>query len=362
MNRLSSSCRILAGLVVLSATLAGVPPASAQKSNFTIGTATGTPLSTCPSDPGGVSGNCWGLNVTCPEVTQIYPYDATVKVTSPSGRSIGTVIFIVGGGGIGFYDTQYTYGDEIIDTLVNAGYTTAQIEFNNTVAGWMTGPAGDGNGPIALACLPATAMQWVHANVLTAGTPLCATANSGGSAAIAFALAQYGLGSMLSMAEPTSGPPLARIDHGCAPSEKYVACATCGAGKPGTGEQGEGYGLSNAEHIDPAYDGIYNGQPTGICSQGVLGSTTNAKLFHIDSILSNTYQPTLSYPTTDIHFAFGGMDKSGGAVPEGIEWAAHITSKTTIVCVPFAGHDLASYPDGATQIENDLIGYCKLQP
>jgi hypothetical protein len=44
----------------------------------------------------GVSGTCWGLNVSaCPNVP-IHPYDATVKVTSPSGASIGTIIFLTG--------------------------------------------------------------------------------------------------------------------------------------------------------------------------------------------------------------------------------------------------------------------------
>jgi hypothetical protein len=342
--------------MMLAATYVDVPSASAQKAD-PIGTAVGTPLSSCPSDIGGVSGTCWGLNVSCPFVTPIKTYDATLKVTSPSGAPLGTIIFISGAGGSAFYDTNFTYGAQVINTVVQAGFTAVQIVFDNPVAGWLTGPALDGNGPLSLACLPATSMQWVYRNILSPGTPLCATGNSGGATAIAYGLAHYGLGSMLSMAEPTSGPPPARLDHGCAPANKYVACATCG-----TGMQSESYGLSNAEHVDPAYDGIYNGKPTGICSKGVEGSTANASLFHHDSILSDTDAPTLSYPTTDIHFAFGGQDTSGGAIPESIEWAALITTQTTIVCVPSAGHDLASYQAGATQIENDLVSYCKVQP
>jgi hypothetical protein len=342
----------------------GIAPASAQKSppsdsapNFTIGTATGTQLSTCPTDPGDVSGNCWGLNVVCPNVTPIQPYDATVKVTSPSGASIGTIIFLSGGRGIPFYDADFKYGSSVIQTVVGAGYTAVQIKYDNPVAGWLTGPAADGNGPISLACLPSTSMQWVHDHILSTGTPLCATGNSGGSQQIAYALSQYGLGSIFSMVEPTSGPEFSRLDYGCAPEETYSACAVCGFGT-----LQESYGLSIAETgVDPAYTGIVDHKPDGPCSEGVQGSTQNASQLHHDSTLSDIYPPTLSF-TTDIHFAFGGLDADSAAIPEGLDWASMITSPTAIVCVPSAGHSLPSYQAGAAQIENDLISFCKLQP
>lgn len=342
--------------MMLAGTLA-IPPAALAAKNDSLGTAVGTELAACPSDPGGLSGTCWGLNVSCPLVTQIQPYDATLKVTSPSGASIGTVIFITGGGGVGFYDTQFTDGSDLINAVVKADFTAVQIVFDNQVAGWLTGPALDGNGPLSLACLPATSMQWVHDHILTSGTPLCATGNSGGSFAIAYALSQYGLGSIFSMVEATSGPELSRIDQGCAPVHEFVACATCGSGT-----QSESYGLNNAENfVDPAYTGVVDGKPNGPCSKGINGSTQSAGLFHHDSILSDTAAPILSFPTTDIRFVFGGQDLTGGAIPEGLEWASVITSQITIVCVPSAGHMMANYMAGATQIENDLINYCKLQ-
>ncbi|HXJ94652.1 MAG TPA: hypothetical protein VMT20_17530 [Terriglobia bacterium] len=355
MHRLSLNCKTVAGLMIFGATLLDVSPVLAQKSNFTIGTATGTQLSTCPSDPTGVSGNCWGLNVSCPNVPPLQPYDATVKVTNPSGASIGTVIFLTGGTGNDFYDKQFLYGSSLINQVVGVGYTAVQIEFDNPVAGWLTGPAADGNGPLSLACLPSTSMQWVHDNILRSGTPLCATGNSGGSQMIAYALSQYGLSSIFSMVEPTSGPELSRLDYGCAPQKKYTACAICGFGT-----LQESYGPTIAESgIDPAYTGVV--QPGGPCYEGVKGSTQDASLLHHDSTLSDTYPPTLSFPATDIHFAFGGLDTSA-AIPEGLDWASMITSKTAIVCVPSAGHMLASSQAGAVQIGHDLINYCKLQP
>ena len=359
MSLIGSSRGNLVCVTLIVAALVSIPSASAQKSpssdsapNFMIGTATGTQLSTCPSDPLGVSGTCWGLNISsCPNPPTL-PYDATVKVTSPLGASIGTIIFLSGATGVQFYDAAFTYGSSVINAVVGAGYTAVQIKYNNTVAGWLTGPAT--NGPLDLACLPSTSMQWVYEHILSTGTPLCATGNSGGSQQIAYALSQYGLGSIFSMVEPTSGPELSRIDYGCAPEKKYSACAICGFGT-----LQESYGINIAETgIDPAYTGVV--EPNGPCYQGVKGSTQNASLFHHDSTLSDIYPPTLSFLTA-IHFAFGGQDNSA-AIPEGLDWASMITSATAIVCVPSAGHPLASSQAGATQIENDLISYCKAKP
>ncbi len=347
---------ILTGLLMaVAAYILNVAPLQAQKSNFTLGTATGTQLPNCADDTGGVVGNCWGLNISCPNVTAIQPYDATVKVTTPAGQSLGTVVFITGGGGVYYYDTYFTYGTMLINDVVSAGYTAAQLVFDNPVAGWLTGPAGDGNGPISLACLPATAMQWVYHSVLTSGTPLCSTGNSGGSAAIAYALSQYGLDSILTLAETTSGPEFSRLDYGCSPKTRYSACALCGSGT-----QYDSYGLPNAEeYIDPAYTGVVNGEPTGPCSEDVEGSEQNASQLHHDSILSDTYPPQLSF-LTQLRVLFGGEDKSGGAIPEGLDWASFITSSATVVCVPSAGHEMANYLAGAEQIESDLVSYCKL--
>jgi hypothetical protein len=342
-------------LIAVAAFMVGAASLYAtQKSNFTIGTAVGTELSSCVNDPKGVKGNCWGLNISCPNVNAFLPYDATLKITSPTGSSVGTIIFISGGGSTYYYDT-FTYGTSLIDDVAANGFTAVQIAFNNPVAGWLTGPATDGNGPISLACLPATAMKWVYTNVLTAGTPLCATGNSGGAFAIAYGLSYYGLDSILTLAEPTSGPELSRMDYGCAPKGKFLACAVCGSGT-----QDETYGLANAEqYIDPAYTGVMNMKADGPCSEDVNGSTRNAAQLHHDSILSDTYSAQFSF-TTAIRVLFGGQDLSGGGVPEGLDWVSFITSPITVVCVPMSGHEMANSLSGATQIESDLTTYCKL--
>lgn len=354
MNRTSSTRKNLVSVAIVVAALVGVAPASAQKSNFSIGTAVGTQLSTCPSDPGGVNGACWGLNVSgCPNPVTL-PYDATVKVTSPSGASIGTIIFLAGAGGEDFYDRAFKYGSSMIEDVLGAGYTVVQIRYNNPVAGWLTGPALD--GPLSLACLPSTSMQWVYDNVLSSGTPLCVTGNSGGGQAIAYAVSQYGLGAIFSMVEPTSGPGFSRLDHGCAPEGDFTACAICGFST-----QIESYGAgAAAEAVDPAYTGSTTVK--GPCSYDLQGSTRYASQLRHDSTLSDEYPPTLSFPGTDIHIVFGGQDANSPSISQGIDWASAISSPTAIVCVPSAGHELPSSQAGAAQIENDLIRYCKPRP
>jgi len=62
-----------------------------------------------------------------------------------------------------------------------------------------------------------TLAQWVYQNIHHSNTsaPFCATGNSAGSAAITHSVAHYGLDSIFAFIEPTSGPPLARLDYGC---------------------------------------------------------------------------------------------------------------------------------------------------
>jgi hypothetical protein len=342
--------------VVLITTLITALTARAQ-ANFALGTVTGMTSGISCGEKGGVSGACTGLNISCPNVTPIKPYDVTAKVTTPSGTSVGTIIFITGGGGNSFYDTDFAQGSAVINTVVGAGFTAVQLKFDNTLAGWLSGPAADGNGPLTLACLPATAIQWVDDDELALGTPLCATGNSGGAIALAYGLAQYGLSSILSMIEPTSGPEMSRLDLACSPNPAPMACATCGSGMLPLG-----IGLSNAEDfVDPAYTGAISNPPDSadVCSENMKGVENNAALLEKDGILSNIYKPLLNY-STDVHFVFGGTDNAGGDIPQSILWASVIASRSAIVCLPSAGHRMADSAAGATQIENDLTAYCKL--
>jgi hypothetical protein len=123
-------------------------PGSAQAQRKTpsdlLGTIKSSHTTTCPS--GGVGGaTCYKLVISCPDVANM---NAVLKVNRPTGSSLGTIIFGAGGDGFGYYDQMFTYGSTAVSSVLSAGFTVAQINFNGSSAGWMTGPGG----PRKLAC------------------------------------------------------------------------------------------------------------------------------------------------------------------------------------------------------------------
>jgi hypothetical protein len=311
-----------------------------------LGTVNSVKTIACPS--GGVPGaSCQEMAIACEGVKN---FNAYIKVNAPTGASNGVVIYGVGTGGSGLYDSLFTHGQTAVENVVSAGFTTVQVSFGapfTTTAtnGWLTGPGGVRR----LACRYATVANWINAHVLASSTkPLCATGNSGGSAAISYALSNYGLDRILSMVELTSGPPMSRIDYGCL-CKQGGAATTCGRG-----QINYCYGLADAAIIDTAYS-----QPS--CSNAVNGnpSPIAAELFLSDSIASPG--AVLAFPKTNVNVLYGGQDASA-AVPLGLEWYDQVNSKKAQSCVADAPHSIPDALDGATQIANDLTTLCKLQP
>jgi hypothetical protein len=118
---------------------------------------------------------------------------AYVKVNAPpaSATPKGTVLFLIGRGGDGLYDSNpdWAFGYLTVETVYNASYNTVQISFGSPFTsaqpnGWLQGPGGVRR----LACRYATVVDWVYNNpkminsntTATVSKPLCATANSGG--------------------------------------------------------------------------------------------------------------------------------------------------------------------------------------
>lgn len=308
-----------------------------------LGTVRNSAIIKCPS--GGLSdATCYSLDVECPGIADFTTY---LKVNSPPATSLGTVIFGVGLGGSNLYELNFTYGSLAVQSVLDAGFVTAQISFgapftSETPNGWMTGPGGVRR----LACRYATAAQWIYNNIHHAkpSTPMCATGSSAGSAAITYALAEYGEGNILSMVEPTSGPPMARLDYGC-------ICTLPPQATPcGQGQLSLCYTQEDAEFIDSAYS-------TPLCSTAT--SANSAQLLS-DSVLAQGL--TRDYPETFAHIVFGGQDNSA-AVPQGLQWFNSVTSsKGGPVCVSDAPHEIPDVRDGALQIASDLINNCRLQP
>jgi hypothetical protein len=313
-----------------------------------LGTATGQTIP-CPIVAGPSPGTCYSVALTCPGIADLNGY---LWVNLPSGTPKGTVMMTAGANSEDLYaaPTAFVYGVDVVNGLLAADYITVQTSFGGVFTtsqpfGWQTGPGGVRR----VACRYATLAQWVKDNINSpAGAPLCATGNSAGGALIGYALAHYGETSIFTMVEPTSGPPFSRLDYSCECNQPRLPDPCV----PGT-ELSQCVDLDNAEkYIDPAYS-------APICSQAVqTQSTANGAQFLSDSILSP--EATLTYPSTYVHFAWGGEDGSSAPVM-GQEWEEVITptSGRAFACVADAPHGLADVLDGAEQIVNDIVSYCQ---
>jgi hypothetical protein len=291
---------------------------------------------TCAS--GGVTGSaCYSLTVSCPGVADIH---VEVKSSAPSGNPSGTVVFIGGGGATGFYE-GYTYGANIIDSVVKGGYTAVQVSFPDLSLGWLTGPGGTR----ALACRPATAFRWMYDNAHTGGAtaPFCAHGESAGSTAITDSMSHFGMASFLSMVEPAAGPPLARIDNGCLCQQPPIAGPCSSTLIP------QCYEPDVKTIVDTTY-------PTPLCTEGNASDTAT---FVHDSVLSGS-DTLLAFPNTDVHQLIGDLDLTA-AVPEAYEWSQSVSTKKITECVANSGHSMPNFQDAATKITADLTTYCKLQ-
>jgi hypothetical protein len=149
--------------------------------------------------------SCRAITVQCPGVPDI---DATVAISEPTGDAKATVVLHRGADGMEFFDFGF------VAAYLDAGLRTVQIA-------WATPWEGEGDGGVkACACRPATAFRWafdeLHGGDVESG--FCAQGHSGGSGAIGYALAHYGLEDTLDFAMFDAGPVFGRIDYGCEPS------------------------------------------------------------------------------------------------------------------------------------------------
>jgi hypothetical protein len=343
------------------------------QANDPLGTVSG--VTTLPSCVGYSDWNltpaCYQMTVSCPGVADITTY---LKVINPSGLPLGTVLFGVGTGGSGLYDDgqTYSYGFQVVENIVTAGYNTVEVSFGGPFVstqpnGWLQGPGGVRR----LACRYATVANWVYNNprtinpnpnnTATNSAPMCATGNSGGSGAIGYAVYEYGLDSELAMIEPTSGPPMARVDLGCSPSCMGLQGPIC-TDPSSTNNPSMCYQSADASVIDEAYQAAGASSPTP-CTSSIAGNpgTDAASLFLSDSIV---YAPgtSIKLPNTTVKMLFGDQDSSN-AVPEGMTWEESVLPSSSspnplFQCLPNVVHDIPSYPSGAMQIATDIIDLC----
>jgi hypothetical protein len=371
----------LAVLFLFTVALSLMFPQSARAVD-SIGSATSATMA-CPF-AGVPHGKCYKVTISgCAGGTFI----AQAKLnTSTAGTPVGTVILTIGGGGNFWYDNAATFkipgncngncGEQTVLDLNAAAYTTIQTNFSDPsssaseFAGWLTGSTTSAIGPRELACRYATMINWAWTTLLQSDQthPVCATGNSAGSAALAYALAQYQLGSgsgqgpVLRLAELTSGPPFSRLDHACLSKSKApVDTVSC----PVNASINESLGLTDAANfVDPAYDGdddcvgsTCTPDSSDPCAYTLKNNLTAPAVLLHDSILSDIDPPLVNFSTT-VRVLFGAADGSA-SVALGQEWLNEITSTKSQACVPFAQHSLPGYTDGEQQIVADIKALCK---
>jgi hypothetical protein len=161
-------------------------------------------LPTCPSGaPPGAT--CRQVTVTgCPGIAS-EPLDAIVAVRAQQGTLRGTVVHFSGSGGEGFQGSAQNY---------------EAAGFRNVYIGWLNDWEQTQSAGIKTAgCRPATILQWafsdpsLHNGSRTLG--FCGEGMSGGAGQLGYALAHYGMASVLDYVNELSGPPFSRIDIGC---------------------------------------------------------------------------------------------------------------------------------------------------
>lgn len=226
-------------LVAASTSLAALP-----LGQVTDGGAIDCPMSASPG------ASCRAITVQCPGVPDL---DATVAITLPEGDATGTVVLHRGADGTGLFDFGFPAA------YLDAGLRTVQIA-------WASAWEGEGDGGVqACACRPATAFRWafddLHGGDVDTG--FCAQGHSGGSGALAYALAHYGLEDTIDFAMFSAGPVFGRIDYGCEPSlYEPGSIAVC----PELPMAGYDYG-ENAGNVDRWMGTQTCGAPYGEASQ-----------------------------------------------------------------------------------------------
>lgn len=358
--------------VTITATSVANPSASASvpvtiESNDPIGTvSSSSPLPSCAGSVQG--GTCYQLAISCPLVAD---FSAYLKVNTPLIAAVGTVLLGTGTGGSGLYDDPnaggYTDGSSVVQSLLSHGYNTVQVSFGapfdngTTPHGWLTGPGGVRR----LACRYATVADWVYRNPkiinssasASTSAPMCATGNSGGSSAIAYAVYEYGLASEFTMIEPTSGPVMTRLDQGCSPCGSSTFLNACTNAQQDMCYSTGGSSGGDAAIIDQAYQSAGASSPTP-CTDAINGTPVQIGMFLSDSILYQGAQ-TVNLRNVTAKQLFGDSDPSN-AVPQGTFWNQHISPTPALQCLasPVA-HDIPSFTEGAQQIANDITAACK---
>ena len=281
---------------------------AAQGAVLPLGTVSGVTAITCASGLPSAA-VCSKITVNCPGVPAL---QAEIAITQPSTTLRGTAVLHFGGGGTAFFDQGFPAG------YLAAGLRVVQMR-------WATDwPASPGGSIKAAACRPATVIQWAFDNAHAASRSLgfCVQGHSGGSGALGYALAHYGLGSIIDYAMEDAGPVFGRIDYGCEPSL--------------SGQSGTTRYICPLQPNGPfAYSGaasIINTWETSSTCGTPYGDSSAADRarWAADSVVSPG--ATFAYPKTEVSFWYCA-NNSNEATGQGAYMADEVTTTKSINCI-----------------------------
>jgi hypothetical protein len=193
---------VLLASVGISLSKAAEPPQG--RPDLATGTVTVLGPTACPEGAATGAG-CKQVRVSCAGLPDL---NATLGVARPAGAATGTIILVDGGPGTTFMN------DGFADTYVDDGFNVVQLAWASS---WET--ANDA-GLKSAACRPASIFKYAF-NVVqqqSRTTGFCGQGISGGGAALAYGLSEYGMSNYFDYVAIAGGPGVARMDYGCDPA------------------------------------------------------------------------------------------------------------------------------------------------
>jgi hypothetical protein len=311
---------------------------------------------------------CYTSTISCPSTDEI----GFIYGVYNAGGTDGTVVFFNGDDGEQPGFTQYI-----------SSYTPPFHNYQTVQAIWLspwedTGN-GIGNSLKTAACRPATLMDWLlRQKKVYAGGGMCAQGASAGSAAISYALTQYGAGGYLQHVVLESGPVLSNISIGCNKSSSVVT--VCPGNQCFTGKQGSW--TDSPVYVDGAETAVSLWTDTTgnqACSSGNKISAEQyddwTAMSIVDGITGRLADTTFSYPRTTMS---GWLcNKPAGchsaicqnnSAAQGQLYYENVTSRKNVYrvdnCLSTEGVEEGTVPQldnqpGLQAIISDMVGQCK---
>jgi len=225
----------------------------------------------------------------------------------------------------------------LLDRLLEDGFTVVQVKWNKQ-GSWLLSAQGEDAGTAHVACRSATVVQWVHDNIYVPlgldPEPLacgfCLAGSSGGASQVSYAMAYYGLDSIVDAVVPISGPPHADQAAGCLHRQGQEDAWYA-----------EAVGFSN---IDGSY-GFRASDTGGPCARR---EAAMAGRWEAESVATGGVD--YDHPTTRVHLILGTHD-STGATGQGELYAARLEAAGS----PHVTVDLVDMGHGLNDLGRDLL-------